>query len=205
MSTDTLSLGPSFWTPGKIINDTGSISQTGAAQFSAKTGNRWKFVLVYQNLVGTRRKTMEAHDRQLQGRINRLQVNMSTLGWVRTGAGGGTPLLVGAHVAGVKTLSIDGASAGITNWLTGADYITIGNELKAVTAPCNTNGSGATSISIWPEVHQNRADNAVVNIATPFGVFFQGDIAQYGSITPYVTSDYLLESLTFTLEEDLLA
>lgn len=205
MSTDTLSLGPSFWVPGKILNDETFASLNGAYQTTGRTGNRWKIALVYQNLVGTRRKTMEAHERQLQGRINRLQINMSTLKYARAGAGGGTPLLVGAHVAGARSLSVDGASINITNWLTGQDYISIGNELKAVTAACNTNGSGAVTISIWPELHQNRADNAAVNITTPLGVFFQSDVAQYGSIVPYLSGDYMIESLTFSLEEDVLA
>jgi hypothetical protein len=95
---------------------------------------------------------------------------MSLLGYVRQGAGGGTPLLVGAHVAGATQLSIDGASNHAT-WLRGSDFITIGNELKMVTGDVTTSG-GAGTIGIWPELHQNYADNAAVNISTPYGVFF---------------------------------
>ena len=205
MSTETLTLGPSSWTHGKASNDDSFRGLTGAYQTIGRTGNRLLFVLAYENLVGARRKTMEAHERQLRNRINRLQINMSTLKWVRTGAGGGTPLLVGGHLAGATALSIDGASNTITNWLTAADYITVGNQLCEVIAPCNTSSGGAATISIWPELHKNFADNTPVDISTPFGIFLQQEPAQYGSKTVYAAGDYLLSSLTFTLEQDVLA
>lgn len=205
MTTFTLPLGPSAWTPGKILNDEMFVSITGAVQVSARTGNRHLLTLTYDNLVSTRRKTMQEWERSLQGRVHRGSVAMSKLGWVRTGNGGGTPLLNGAHSAGARTLTVDGASAGITNWLTGSDYITVGNELKEVTAACNSDGSGNVTISIWPELHKAYADNTAVNISTPFGVFFQREPAMYGQITPYVAGDYLLESMVLSLEEDVLA
>lgn len=205
MTTFTLATGPSTWVLQEVLNDEMFQAITGAYQVEARTGNRWSLVLTYENMQGTRRKAIEAFRRSLQGRIHRAKVQMSTLGYVRTGSGGGTPLLVGAHSAGARSLSIDGASINITNWLTGADYITVGNELKAVTAAVNTNGSGAATISIWPELHQNYSDNAAVNISTPFGVFLQADVPSIGPHTPYQSGEPLLASMMFSLIEDVLA
>jgi hypothetical protein len=202
MSTQTLTLGPSHWTLEQIINDEMFVSVTGSVQTQGRTGSRWRLVLTYLNLTGTRRLTMDGHAFELKGRRNRLKVLMSNLGYTRSGAGGGTPLLNGGHTAGGVTLVIDGATAAVTNWLKGGDFLTIGNELKIVTQNCTT-VAGATTINIWPELHANYADNAPVDITAPFGVYLlSSPISISGMPHP---SDRLNESLVISLEEDVLA
>lgn len=204
MSTQTLTIAPSHAGWDQVLNeDRTPPSMTGSVQITGRTGNRWAVVLTYMNLTGEDREIMWGHLMQLKGGINRLQVNMSTLAYVRSGAGGGTPLLVGAHLAGASSLSIDGASNSITNWLKRSNWITIGNQLTAVTQSVNTNGSGQATLSIWPELHKNYADNTPINISTPFGVFF---LKQPGSLD---MSRFLTgirdESFSLSLEMDVLA
>lgn len=187
----------------QILNDIESPAITGALQVSGRTGNRWRVVLTYMNLTGAKREAMWGHLLKLKGRRNRSQVDMSTIKYVRGGAGGGTPLLVGAHSAGATSLSIDGASNSITNWLKAADYITIGNQLVQVDAAVNTNGSGQATLSIWPELHKNYADNTPVNISTPFGVFFLRDpgalnMSRFGT-------GWRDQNFALSLEQDVLA
>jgi hypothetical protein len=205
MTIFTLDVAPSSWTPDQILNDQVFLAQSGAYQTQAKTGNRWGMVLTYQNLVLARRKSLESIVRQLQGRIHRLQVPMSLLGYARTGTGGGTPLMSAAHSAGARAITIDGATGNVTNWLTGQDYVTIGNELKAITGAINTTVGGTATLAIWPELHRNYADNTPINIATPFGVFMNRDMPQWGPYTPWRANEYLLTSLMLSLEEDVLA
>lgn len=203
MSTETLTINPSRADWEQVLNDDMFQAQTGAYQTSARTGNRWRVVLSYMNLAGTNREAMWGHLLQLNGRRNRLQVSMSTLAYVRGGAGGGTPQLNGALVAGATALVIDGASNNITAWLKSGDWITIGNQLLAVTQAVNTNGSGQATIPIWPELHKNYADNAAVNISTPFGVFF---LREPGALNmSRLGSGWRDESFVLSLEMDVLA
>jgi len=87
-------------------------------------------------------------------------------GKVLLGAGGGTPLVKGASQTG-STLLIDGATAGVTNWLKMGDYFEVNGEYKMVTANINTNGSGEATITFEPPLRNSPADNAAVNITTP--------------------------------------
>lgn len=201
MSTEVLTLGPSSASWQEILNDQTFVSQTGVMQAQLRSGNRWGLVLAYQNLTGTRRSVMEGHAFQARGKINRLQVPMSLLGYVRGGAGGGTPLLQGGQTAGSVSLAIDGATS-VTNWLKAGDWISIGNELKKVTKNLTTSG-GAGTIQIWPELHQTRSDNFAVDIVTPKGIFYLAEPIAF-TITPY-PGDVLLDALVLNLIEDITA
>lgn len=203
MSTETLTVYPSAWEWEQVFNDEEFRDVAGGLFTRARTGNRWRLMLQFNNLTGARRQALWAHIAELRGRQNRLQVPLSLLRYVRGGAGGGAPLLVGAAVAGATSLAIDGASANITAWLRGGDFVMIGNELKIVTGTVNTSGSGTATIKIWPELHANRADNTAVNIATPHGVFFLVQAQGMGGL-PH-PSDWLNPTVTLVLEEDVYA
>lgn len=205
MSTETLTVKPSRADWEQILNDNESRSLSGIVQVSGKTGNRYRLVLSYANLTGADRQAMWGHLMQLKGRRNRLNVPIlmlaSGLSDIRGGAGGGTPLLVGAHSAGATELSIDGATS-VANWLKAGDWITVGNQLASVAQNVTTTG-GAGTISIWPELHKNYSDNTAVNITTPSGVFFLRDpgalnMSRYGT-------GWRDESFVLSLEQDVAA
>lgn len=204
MSTETLTINPSRADWEQVLSERRSPpSMNGSFQSEGRTGNRWRLLLTYMNLTAADRRAVTAHGVQLRGGLNRMQVNMSTIAYARTGAGGGVPLLVGSHLAGATSLSIDGASTTVTNWLAKDDRITIGNQLCYVPQNVNTNGSGVATIPIWPELHKNYADDTPINISTPFGVFFLREplsipIGRFGA-------SWLTESLVLDLEQDVLA
>jgi hypothetical protein len=202
MTIYTLVVAPNTCAYQQVFNDRTFITQNGAMQAQLQTGNRWNFVLGYSNVQGTRRYALENAIFSLQGRIHRLRVLPGTLGYVRRGALGGSPLLQGAHAAGATTLSIDGVT-NVTGWLKAGDWLSIGNELKRVVADVNTSG-GVGTIRIWPELHQAYADNQAINFATPSGVFYQADPVALNS-SPYYAGDILYDSVVLNLIEDVLA
>lgn len=206
MSTETLdsTLKPSAFEFVQVFNDEEFRDAAGGVWGQGRTGNRWQLMLTYTNRSGAARRLLWAHIGELRGKQNRLRVPLSRLSYSRTGSGGGTPLIVGAHTAGATSLSIDGAS-GSTDWLVGGDFITIGNELKMVTGDVDLT-AGAGTIKIWPELHGDHADNTPVDVATPHGDFFLLDAQGLGAVAALVTdSDWLSPSLTITLEEDVYA
>ena len=82
------------------------------------------------------------------------------------GVGTGTPLVNGAAQTGTS-LIIDGCTASVTGWLKAGDYFSIGGELKRLTADCDTNGSGETTLVFEPYLRTSPADNAVVTVTSP--------------------------------------
>lgn len=80
------------------------------------------------------------------------------------GTWAGTPLLVGAHAARLKTLAVDGFSAGATG--KEMDWIQFGSgsstRLHMVVADFTANGSGVATIEIWPGLREQQADNAAI-------------------------------------------
>jgi len=92
------------------------------------------------------------------------------------GALGGTPLVAGASQTG-QDLNIDGCSNDITGWLKKGDYIQLGSgstaRLYKSLVDSNTNGSGETTLTLWPAITLNNspANNATVTTASCVGLF----------------------------------
>lgn len=78
----------------------------------------------------------------------------------------GTPLVNGGSQTG-SSLIIDGAPHSINNWLMPADMFAVNGELKMITAPVNTDGSGNATIQFKPALRSSPADNAVITIQKP--------------------------------------
>lgn len=91
------------------------------------------------------------------------------LGATPRGTWAGTPLLVGAHAAAARTLSVDGFSAAATGKR--GDYLQFGSgsstRLHMVTLDFTANGGGVATVEIWPCLREAQADNvAIVKSAT---------------------------------------
>lgn len=201
MSTESLTIAPSEFSLDQLLNDEEFRDMAGGLFVNGRTGNRWLLTLEYRNRTGSDRRTLWGHVGQARGRRNRIRVPMSLLNYSRAGAGGGSPQLVGAHSAGAVQLSIDGAAVS-TTWLKSGDFIGVGNELKLVTGDVSTETAspgGAGTVNIWPELHQDYADNTAVDL-TPHGDFFVVDVQGIGG-QPF-RSDWLNRSVTLVLEED---
>lgn len=84
---------------------------------------------------------------------------------------GGTPLVNGASESG-SSLSIDGATAGVSAWLKTGDYFAIDmpsghRELKLITQNIDTDGGGAATLQFTPPLRETPADNATVIVSEP--------------------------------------
>ena len=77
------------------------------------------------------------------------------------GAWSGTPLVNGASQTG-NSLIIDGATISITGWGKAGDYFNVNSKLYRLTADCNTNGSGQTTLVFEPPIYTAPADNAAI-------------------------------------------
>lgn len=84
----------------------------------------------------------------------------------KRGVYGGTPLVAGLSQTG-NTLTIDGATVSVTDWIREGDYIgwntPAGNpELHLCTADANSSAGGIVIVSIEPAIRISPADNAPV-------------------------------------------
>lgn len=89
------------------------------------------------------------------------------------GTWAGTPLLNGAHAAGIKTLTVDGFSAAATG--KAGDYLQFGSgstsRLHMVVVDFTANGSGQATIEIWPRLRAAYADNAPITKTNTQGLW----------------------------------
>lgn len=201
MTTYSLPSGaaPSRRQLARIYNDERYLGETGAVQVRGKTGNRWGLLLEWENATGDRYRLASNLIDKLSG-IHRLTVDLSTLGYTRSGTGGGSPQTNGSHSAGARQIAFDNASGGsVTDYLKEGDFVQIGNELKRVREDVDTTTNAGT-IEIWPELHQDYGDAVALDITSPAGVFMlvssDGDLVDPSGITPIIT---------LNLEEDVLA
>ena len=90
------------------------------------------------------------------------------------GEAGGTPLVAGGSQTGA-TLNVDGCTVSQTDWLKAGDYIQLGTgadaRLHMVTADADTDGSGAVTLDLWPNVRTAPADNASIVVSSPVGAW----------------------------------
>ena len=89
------------------------------------------------------------------------------------GTWAGSPKVLGAHAAGVKTVAMDGFSVGGTvkngDWLqagTGASA-----HLHKVVKDATADGSGLLTLEIWPGTRAALADNDTFVTSSPKGVW----------------------------------
>lgn len=89
------------------------------------------------------------------------------------GTWAGSPKVLGAHAAGLKTIAMDGYGAGATvkagDWLqTGSGSST---HLHQVTKDATADGSGLLTLEIWPRTRAALADNATFTTTDPVGLW----------------------------------
>lgn len=112
----------------------------------------------------------------------------------------GTPLLVGAHAAGARSLSVDGLGALAT--FKAGDWFQLGStsssRLHKVTQSGTANSSGEATLEIFPPARAAYADNATLTIASPKGLFRLASNARKWSIE--LAQFY---GLSISLREDL--
>lgn len=169
-----------------------------AIQTVSRKGSYWKTTMVFNNLSGTERSELQAFIAKLDGQTHRMRIR--DYGAVRYGnaVSPQTPLVQGSGQTG-SSLTVDGASANITDYFAAGDYISFNNELHIVTEGADSNVSGEVEVFIAPPIRKVPADNTAVEYVAPYGVFMMTNNPQWRTQAPYFSS------ITIEAIEDVLA
>ena len=164
----------------RLISNTAAFTSplTGVTRTVARGGDRWACTLVFNALLGSDRKAMQAFLVRLRGQAHR--VVLPDHAFSRSGNLAGTPLVKGANQTGV-TLLIDGVTNDTT--VQPGDFFTVNSELKMVVLS-STAASGEITVTFSPPLRSSPADNAAVNFTTPTGKFLLADNTVGWSNTP---------------------
>lgn len=142
-------------------------------QVIAYAGRRWEVDVTLPPMKHADARQWLAWLAKLDGNINTFTLG-DPLGATARGSAGGTPLVAGAAQTGAS-LDVDGCTLSTTGWLLEGDYIQLGTGASArlymVTADVNTDGAGAATIPIWPEITTAPADNASVIVSNTVAAF----------------------------------
>jgi len=163
---------------------------TGAIQTAQRTGNRWRATLEFANLTGADRAVMQAFLSQLQATANNFYLEDHS--YTRRADGGGTPRVNGASQTG-NQLVTDGWTSGTYAFLRG-DLFEVNGELKMAVADA-TISAGAATVDFVPELREAPADNSVITISNPKGIFRLTSPESGWSNQPGVFSTFSLEAI----------
>ena len=137
---------------------------TGATQSIGRAGERWHVMLEFSNLHNDDRADLLAFIMKLNGAEHRFTVHDHA--YVQRGAGGGTPTVDAGGQTG-STLDLLGGPLSQTAWLEPGDWFSFDNELKMVTAQCDTDGAGGATVSFIPKIRVSPSALAAVDIVAP--------------------------------------
>lgn len=110
------------------------------------------------------------------------------------GIGTGTPKIKGASETGYD-IDTDGWTAGQTGILKAGDWVQIGattsSKLYMVMADANSDGSGNSTLTLWPSVRTAFADNTDLTVTSPKGIWRLA-----GPVPWAISVDSLINGLT---------
>ncbi len=173
----------------------------GTEQTLEMPGAVWELTVSWESLDATDTRVLAAFLAQLRGAAGRFYY--SPAAWSpRRAAGGGSPLVNGAAQSGASLITDGWTPSGQValagDWLSFDDALGR-RRLHMATGTATANGSGQATIAITPPIRRAPSDNAVVEVASPTGVFrLPSDDAPEMQLRPP-----LLGSLTLTMVEAL--
>lgn len=132
-------------------------------------GARWTLTLEWRNVSLADARLIKAFLASLRGMAGSFYAYDYTH-QTPSGSAAGTPLVKGAGQTG-GTLVTDGWTPGQSNLLLPGDYFGVNGELKLITAPCDSNGSGEATLTFEPPLRSAPADNASITLTKPTAVF----------------------------------
>ncbi|HBC9089262.1 TPA: hypothetical protein KE767_004271 [Citrobacter koseri] len=161
----------------------------GASQTVRFPGTRWVCSLTFNNLSDEKSRRIDSLVAELDGEYGRVKIR----DWGRSGrTPAGSPLVDGANQTGTE-LHSKGWTAGMVVLRQG-DYITVNDELKMVTADVSSASNGTALIPFAPMLRSSPPANAVIEVASPYGIFKLKDNQQgAGNRVPGVFTSYTLE------------
>lgn len=162
---------------------------SGAIQTAQRTGNRWRATLEFANLTGADRAVMQAFLSQLQATANNFYLEDHS--YTRRADGTGTPRVNGASQTG-NQLVTDGWSG--TYAMLRGDLFEVNGELKMAVADA-TISAGSATIDFVPELREAPANDALITISNPKGIFRLTAPESSWSNQPGVFSTFSIEAI----------
>lgn len=122
------------------------------------------------------------------------------VGKTARGTATGTPRVNGASQTGYDLIT-DGWSNSITGIMKAGDWLTLGtgasSRLHMVMADANSNGSGESTLTLWPALRSSPGDNDLIDVTEPVGVFRLATTFQFS------IDDLMLYGIGFSFVEAL--
>lgn len=145
---------------------------TGEEQVYVHQGEWWEMNVVIQPQKIANAAAVIAFLLSLNGRQGTFLMGDPSFTSPR-GTWAGSPKVLGAHSAGVKTIAMDGFTASAT--VKAGDWFQIGtgssSRLHQVVQDGTADGSGLLNIEIWPRTRAALADDATFTTSSPKGVW----------------------------------
>lgn len=134
------------------------------------SGQRWKIEITYPPLAAADYRTIKAFLLALKGTQGTFFAG-DPFDTAPSGAGTGLPVTSGSHVAGASTLNLTGFTATTTNILKAGDNFQLGNYLYTNLKDVNSDGSGACTLDIWPNLRAGVANGTSITLLLPKSLF----------------------------------
>lgn len=162
------------WRPRTVVGVSTS-PFTLAMQTYSHPGRRWEVGVELPPMVRARAAAWQAFFGKLDGAKGTFLMGDPAARALR-GAGGGTPVINGAHAARVSNINVRGLAEIANVWREG-DWIQLGSgataRLHMVLADISGAGSptGEANVDIWPTTRAAYSDGAAIVVANTVGVF----------------------------------
>jgi hypothetical protein len=162
-----------LWEFGQAPNTFAHMSPlSGQVQTVEMPGTRWVHSLRLQGLAVDERQMMSVFFAQLRGRGNRYTlhdvINPTPRGTMR-----GSLTTSGSITQGAVTCSVTGGAGQASTTLLRGDKLSIGGELKIITADATANGSGVIALTVEPPFRAAVTGGAAVVWDKPTATFMR--------------------------------
>src|ERR1019366_2139050 len=132
-------------------------------------------------LTGAQAPAWIAFLMNLRGTLNVFQIG-DPLSRAPQGSGAGSPVVNGAAQSGY-TLATRGWTAGASGVLLPRDWLQIGYRLYRNLGIANADGSGAATLSIWPQIRESPNDGDTIVTSNTKGLFrLKGNPRKYSML-----------------------
>jgi hypothetical protein len=160
---------------------------TGQTQAQGSTGaDLWGMTLTYNPLKIGDAAPLRNWLKQMRGMSRAVQLAPPDY-FGPQGSPSGSPVTVGAQVAGATTLNTTGWPASATNLLQPDDCIQIGYRLYFACATVGSDPSGNASFEIWPSLRDDVTAETPVVYTNPVGLFRLAQNKRNWSAEPKLT------------------
>jgi hypothetical protein len=145
-------------------------------QVRSRGGQRWGLRGSYAPLTRAHAAELFAFSVKQKGQFETFTIVPPTVS-TPMGVATGSPLVVGAHVAGVTAISTDGWTNSTADIMKVGDYIKFGHDkVYMVVADSTSDAGGTTTLTIHPALMSALANDESITVSSvPFTVAFASD------------------------------